>query len=510
MSPCLSPSPHPPKPTVICHHPTPPSPPPAHPSSSSSAAARRLLADKSRNLASLRRRQGSTSQPPRWIRRSSEQMLRYIEDDRNSHLYGKHVTAAIKTVRGLAGVKRGGYDMRVVMRDFVGKLSWGELGVVLGEVRSWSVVRDFFEWMKLQLSYQPSVVVYTMVLRAYGQAGKIKLAEETFLEMLDVGCEPDDIACGTMLCAYARWGRLKPMLSFYSAVQDRGVTLPLSVYNFMMSSLQKKGLHQDVRQIWQDMCSIKVVPNHFTFTVVVCSLVKEGILNEAMKAFNQMKDFGFVPEEATYSLLITASVKAGKQHDALTLYQEMRSWRLVPSNFTCASLLTLYYRNGDYSKALSLFLEMENYKIAADEVIYGLIIKIYGRLGLYEDAVKTYEETRRMGLLTKEKTYLAMAQVHFRSGDYLKVLNTVEEMRSRNIWFSQFSYLMLLKCYAMMGDLEAAKSAYQSLSKTEVVDAGICNGLTELLYHGRGTMKEEIKDFIVQIARENCSSVQRA
>ncbi|KAL9267768.1 Pentatricopeptide repeat-containing protein [Drosera capensis] len=247
------------------------------------------------------------------------------------------------------------------------------------------------------------IVVYTMVLRAYGQADKIKLPKETFLEMLDVGCEPDDITCGTMLCAYARWGHLKPMLSFYSAVQDRGVTLPLSVYNLMMPSLQTKGLHQDVRQIWQDMCSIKGVPNHFTFTVVVCSLVKEGILDEAMKAFNQMKGFGFVPEGATYSLLITASVKAGKQDDAMTLYQEMRSRRLVPSNFTCALLLTLYYRNGDYSKALSLFLEMENYKIVADEVIYGLIIKIYGRLGLYEDAVKTYEETKRMGLLTKEK-----------------------------------------------------------------------------------------------------------
>lgn len=75
-----------------------------------------------------------------------------------------------------------------------------------------------------QLSYRPSVIVYTIVLRAYGQVGKIKLAEQTFLEMLEAGCEPDEVACGTMLCAYARWGRHKAMLSFFSAVQERGIT----------------------------------------------------------------------------------------------------------------------------------------------------------------------------------------------------------------------------------------------------------------------------------------------
>ncbi|GJX03572.1 reverse transcriptase domain-containing protein [Tanacetum coccineum] len=78
--------------------------------------------------------------------------------------------------------------------------------------------------------YPPSVIVYTLVLRTYGQTGKIKLVEETFLEMLESGCEPDEV----MLCAYAKWGRHKPMLSFYSAVQQRGIILSVAVYNFML------------------------------------------------------------------------------------------------------------------------------------------------------------------------------------------------------------------------------------------------------------------------------------
>lgn len=82
-------------------------------------------------------------------------MVRYIEDDRNGHLYGKHVVAAIQTVRSLSG--RDLYDMRQVMASFVAKLTFKEMCIVLKEQKSWRHARDFFAWMKLQvIRFPPS------------------------------------------------------------------------------------------------------------------------------------------------------------------------------------------------------------------------------------------------------------------------------------------------------------------------------------------------------------------
>lgn len=78
-------------------------------------------------------------------------MLRYIQDDRNGHLYGKHVVAAIQRVRSLSGKP---YDMRQVMASFVAKLTFKEMCIVLKEQKGWRQVRDFFAWMKLQVSVQ--------------------------------------------------------------------------------------------------------------------------------------------------------------------------------------------------------------------------------------------------------------------------------------------------------------------------------------------------------------------
>ncbi|KAL6972238.1 hypothetical protein U1Q18_031926 [Sarracenia purpurea var. burkii] len=356
-------------------------------------------------------------------------------------------------------------------------------------------IRSFF-----LLTYRPSVIVYTIVLRIYGQIGKIKLAEHTFLEMLEAGCEPDEVACGTMLCTYARWGRHKAMLAFYSAVQERGIVLSVAVFNFMLSSLQKKSLHGNVTELWKQMIDKGVVPNHFTYTVVISSFVKEGLTEEAFKTFHEMKNLGLVPEEVTYSLLISLSCKNGNQDEALGLYEDMRSRGIVASNYTCASLITLHYKSGDYSKAVSLFSEMERKKIAADEVIYGLLIRIYGKLGLYEDAQRTFEEIEKLGLLSVEKTYIAMAQVHLNSGDFEKALSTMEQMRSRNIWYSRFSFIVLLQCYIMKEDLASAEITYHALLKTGLPDTASSNNMLKL--YMRLGLTEKARNFVIQMRKD--------
>ncbi|KAL5724696.1 hypothetical protein ACHQM5_007922 [Ranunculus cassubicifolius] len=462
--------------------------------------ARRIIKRKAHYLSVLRRNQGSHVQTPKWIQRSPQQMVKYLEDDRDGHLYGKHVVAAIRIVRNLASKADGDYDMRQVMGSFVTKLTFSEMCIVLKEQKGWRQVRDFFAWIKLQLQYRPSVIVYTIVLRIYGQVGKIKLAEQTFLEMLEAGCEPDEVACGTMLCAYARWGRHRAMLSFYSAVQERKIIPSVAVFNFMISSLQKKSLHEKAIHLWDEMLDAGVEPTHFTYTIVICSYAKEGLVEQAFETFSKMKSSGHVPEEVTYSLLISLSAKRGNRGESLNLYEDMRFQGIVPSNYTCATLLTLYYKNRDYPKALVLLSEMEKNKIIADEVIYGIIIRIYGKLGMYSDAQKTFEDIEKLGLLTDEKTYIAMAQVHLSARSIEQALSVLDLMRSRNILFSRFAYVVQLKCHCIKEDLASAEVTFEALSKTGIPDAASCKDLLNL--YVRVGYLDKAKAFIIKMKKD--------
>uniref|UniRef100_A0ACD6ABG4 Uncharacterized protein n=1 Tax=Avena sativa TaxID=4498 RepID=A0ACD6ABG4_AVESA len=460
---------------------------------------RRLLHDEARRLRLQRRGQGAGAETPRWVRRTEGQMARYIEDDRAGHVHGRHVVAAVRAVRATASRPPG--SMREAMTSFVSKLTFREMCVVLREQRGWRQGQEFFSWMKLQLCYEPSVVAYTILLRMYGQTGKVELAEETFLEMLEAGVEPDAVACGTLLCAYARRGRHGDMMLFYAATCRRGVSPPLPAFNFMLSSLQKHRLHGKVIHLWNQMMESYVVPNQFTYTVVIGSFVKEGLLEEAMDVLRKMRRSRFVPEEATYSGLISLSARHGRGEQAVRLYEEMRAHGIVPSNYTCASLLAFYDKNEDYSKALALFSEMERSKIVFDEVIYGILIRIYGKIGLFEDAQRTFEEIDRAGLLSDEQTYVAMAQVHMNAGNYDRALQVLDSMRSRSVKPSLFSYGALLRCHVAKEDIATAEDTFRLLSKYGLPDVFCCNDLLRL-YVKLGQL-EKASAFILNMRKED-------
>ncbi|KAF7080755.1 hypothetical protein CFC21_084778 [Triticum aestivum] len=467
---------------------------------------RRLLHDEARRLRQERRGQGAGAGTPRWVRRTEGQMARYVEDDRAGHVHGRHVVAAARAARATASrPPAGGSAMREAMASFVAKLTFREMCVVLREQRGWRQAHDFFSWMKLQLCYEPSVVAYTILLRAYGNAGKIELAEEAFLEMLEAGVEPDAVACGTLLCAYARRGRHGDMMLFYAATRRRGVAPPVSAFNFMLSSLQKHRLHGKVIQLWKHMMEMEeannVVPNHFTYTVVIGSFVKEGLLEEAMDVMGKMRASRLIPEEATYSCLISLSSRHGRGEQVVMLYEEMRAHGIVPSNYTCASLLALYDKSEDYSKALSLFSEMERSRVVIDEVIYGILIRIYGKIGLYDDAQRTFEEIDSAGLLSDEQTYVAMAQVHMNARNYDKALQVFGLMRSRNVKPSSFSYGALLRCHVAREDIAAAEDVFRALCKYGLPDVFCCNDLLRL-YVKLGQL-EKASAFILKMRKED-------
>lgn len=300
--------------------------------------------------------------------------------------------------------------------------------------------------------------------------------------MLQVGCEPDAVACGTLLCAYARWGRHEDMMLFYSAVRGRGLVPLISVYNYMISSLQKQKLHGKVIHVWKQMLEAGAPPNQFTYTVVIGSLVKEDLLEEAVDVFGEMRRRRFAPEEATYSLLISASSRHGKGEQALRLFEEMKGQGIAPSNYTCASLLALHCKNEDYPKALALFSDMESSKVIPDEVIYGILIRIYGKLGLYEEARQTFGEIEKAGLLNDEQTYVAMAQVHLNAGDCDRALEVLESMKTRGVKPSRFSYSALLRCHVAKEDVVAAEDTFRALSQSQhgLPDAFCCNDMLRL------------------------------
>lgn len=199
-----------------------------------------------------------------------------------------------------------------VMSSFVNKLSFRDMCVVLKEQRGWRQAQVFFEWMKLQMPYNPSVIAYTILLNIYGQAGKFNLAEDALSEMLDEGLEPDEVTGGCMIQAYARWDRHEDMLEFYGAMRQRGLVPLVHIYRGMIISLYKAEMYSEAIILWEDLLAESLEPNGVMHAMILNALRKEGRLEEAVKIFEDMLGAGHEPDEISYNIAISTLGKLGR------------------------------------------------------------------------------------------------------------------------------------------------------------------------------------------------------
>jgi pentatricopeptide repeat domain-containing protein 1 len=133
--------------------------------------------------------------------------------------------------------------------DVLGKLS---LQVSKGSLRNQSkapflenlftaqMCCHLFAWVSqvyqklLDANLSPIGTTYTALISAYGKAGKLECALETFQEMVRQGCERSVITYSALISACEKAGRWELALQLFDQMQQEGCTPNTVTYNALI------------------------------------------------------------------------------------------------------------------------------------------------------------------------------------------------------------------------------------------------------------------------------------
>ncbi|XP_031483174.1 pentatricopeptide repeat-containing protein At5g27270 isoform X2 [Nymphaea colorata] len=441
--------------------------------------ARRIIKERARYLSVLRRNQGSQAQAPKWIRRTPEQMAQLLKDDRDGHIYGKHVVAAIKTVRGLSTRPEGSYDMRQVMSSFITKLTFREMCIVLKEQRGWRQARDFFWWMKLQkkslheevlrmweqiieLAVTPNHFTYTIAINSYARKGLLEEALCTLRRMKNSGLVPEELTYSLLISLCLKLNQQANAVELYEDMKSQGVTPSNYMYASMLSLYQKEGEYTKALALFSEMARNKIAADEVIYGIMIRIYGKLGLYMEAESTFKEVEQLGLLNEEKTYVAMVQVRLNAGKYDMALSLLEQMQSRNIpfsmfaystllhchvckedvaaaestfqvmskmgTPDSSACNDLLSLYVKLGLLKKAKAFILNLKNKKIKFDMPLYRTVIKVYGKEGLVNQAEELVNEMQSYGLELDDFTKTSLVRMYGESGKMIEAENTFKAL----------------------------------------------------------------------------------
>jgi pentatricopeptide repeat protein len=211
------------------------------------------------------------------------------------------------------------------------------------------------------------------------------------------------------------------------ALKSRNIPLDIKTFNAFLYQLQRFGTRADVLEHFRDLEARGLVPDPFTYMVLLMSCVRQKNAKEAISYFEEMKSIGLTPNLAVYGALL--HVLSDSVHSATVIYyNEMLSSGIEPNIKIFESMLHYYCRSNDKGNVEDVLNTMRTRGLALSLLCYSDLIRFRARQLDKDGASSLMKEVKEKGYQPRSNWYLYIMSMFQRLKQPNEVRAAYDEM----------------------------------------------------------------------------------
>ncbi|ONK74302.1 uncharacterized protein A4U43_C03F4850 [Asparagus officinalis] len=235
-----------------------------------------------------------------------------------------------------------------------------------------------------------NVVLWNVMLVAYGQAGNLTESFDLFYQMQVKGLEPNQYTYPSILRTCTYLGELDLGEQIHTLAIKTRFNTNVYVSSVLIDMYSKCGRLSSAKQILERITEKDVV----SWTAMIAGYAQHEFYIEALKTFGEMLAHGIQSDNIGLASAISAcaGIKAIKQ--GAQIHAQACVSGYASDNSIGNSLINLYARCGKISEAYSAFQTVE----PEDEISWNGLISGFAQSGHCEEALKVFVDMDRTGI----------------------------------------------------------------------------------------------------------------
>lgn len=328
-----------------------------------------------------------------------------------------------------------------------------------------------------------NVVLWNVMLVAYGQMGDLNESFNLFSEMLVAGMEPNQYTYPSMLRTCTYHAELDLGQQIHSMTIKAGFEMNIFVCSVLIDMYSKCGMLENARDILDRQGEKDVV----SWTAMIAGYAQHECYDEALKTFEEMRFRGIEADSIGLSSAISACAGLKAVSQGLQIHGQACVLGYSTDISIGNALVNLYARCGMLMEAYSAFESNE----VRDDVSWNALISGFGQSGHYEEALGVYKQMNQKDIKANLFTYGSavsssanIADIKLGNQIHLKMIKTGYdvEIEGGN---------SLVSLYAKCGSIEDAKMVFDNMHERNEISWNAI--ITAYSQHGRG--KEALQLF---------------
>lgn len=317
--------------------------------------------------------------------------------------------------------------------DLQTKVSWNTIISGFSLQKQGEEAHKFFLQM-LEMGVEPDNFTYATVIDTCANLANGGLGKQIHAQIIKQELQCDVYITSTLVDMYSKCGNMQDSRLLFDKAPERDVV----TCNAMIAGYAYHGLAKDALQVYESMHLENVKPNHATFVAVLRACGHMGLVGKGWHYFNSMlSDHGLEPQLEHYSCMVDIVGRSGQFSKALELIQNMP---FKADDIIWRTLLSTCKIHGNIEvaeKAATSILHLD----PQDSSAYILLSNIYADAGMWGEVSRMRMKMRQNGLkkepgcswieiINEVHTFIVGDKAHSRCEEIYERLDfLIEEMR---------------------------------------------------------------------------------
>ncbi|XP_062202312.1 pentatricopeptide repeat-containing protein At4g13650 [Phragmites australis] len=338
------------------------------------------------------------------------------------------------------------------------------------------------------LGDRKNVVLWNLMLVAYGQISDLAKSLDIFCQMQAAGIRPNQFTYPCILRTCTCIGAIELGEQIHSLSIKTGFESDMYVSGVLIDMYCKCGWLDKARRILEMLEEKDVV----SWTSMIAGYVQHEFCKEALETFKEMQDCGIWPDNIGLASAISAcaGIKAMSQGSQIHARVYVSGYSADISIWN--ALVNLYARCGRSKEAFSLFKAVEH----KDEITWNGLVSGFAQSGLYEEALKVFMQMGQAGGKYNVFTFVSSISASANLAD----IKQGTQIHGRVIKTGHASEIevanALISLYGKCGSIEDANMEFSEMPERNEVSWNTI--ITSCSQHGRALEALDLFDQMKQ------------
>uniref|UniRef100_A0A0E0MND7 Uncharacterized protein n=1 Tax=Oryza punctata TaxID=4537 RepID=A0A0E0MND7_ORYPU len=365
--------------------------------------------------------------------------------------------------------------------DYIMEGSLLDLYVKCGDVETALVI--------FNLGDRTNVVLWNLMLVAFGQINDLAKSSELFFKMQAAGIRPNQFTYPCILRTCTCSGEIDLGEQIHSLSVKTGFESDMYVSGVLIDMYSKYGWLEKARRVLEMLKEKDVV----SWTSMIAGYVQHEYCKDALAAFKEMQKCGIWPDNIGLASAISGCAGMKAMRQGLQIHARVYVSGYSGDVSIWNALVNLYARCGRIREAFSSFEEIEH----KDEITWNGLVSGFAQSGLHEEALKVFMRMDQSGVKHNVFTFVSALSASANLAEIKQGKQIHARVIKTGHTFETEVGNALISLYGKCGSFEDAKMEFSEMSERNEVSWNTI--ITSCSQHGRGL---EALDLFDQMKKE--------